>query len=302
MSDKLHLNWATGPLGGSWHKIVRGLAGLLKEQGLQVEVVAAGGKENPRLVERGECDFATTVDFVAAAARHGLPPYNHPHRRLRCIGGGWSPLPFHFVGPAGAGGSLLDALARPGARFGIPPASTFDELTFRRVLAYAGTSYEGLRARGGDVLHADYQALPCAFIEGRVDWFFGATSAPGQPVLQLAQRPGGAALLPIDAELVEHLRSGYGYSAGSVRRADYPGLTDADLPAPVMDTVFLVRSDVPDALVEQVTRVLLQQRARLPAIHASLAAYDPARSVLAAPVPLHPGARSAYAAAGIRWE
>lgn len=292
--------WATGPEGGSWHRINAGLARLLAGAGIDIEIVPAGGRENPTRVERGDCHFGTTIDVIAAAALHGRDPYDAGHPALRCLGTGWSPLPFHYAAARDDGRSLLEALRRPGARFGIPPRSTFDELTFRRVMAFAGTSYEAIAAAGGTVRHADYRQLPQDFVAGATDYVFGATSAPGEPIRQLAARPGGARLTALDDALIAQLAHAYGYGRGVVRASDYPGLAARDLPTAVMDTVFLVHRDVPEAVVHRVMTALIARRAELPAIHPSLAAFDPRNAGNATPVPLHPGAAAAFQAANDR--
>ncbi|MBL8702407.1 MAG: TAXI family TRAP transporter solute-binding subunit [Alphaproteobacteria bacterium] len=296
MTTGAALRWATGPEGGSWHRINVGIARLLAAAvpGLEIEIVAAGGRENPELVDRGDCGFGTTIDFVAADALGGRAPYDRAHPNLRSIGTGWSPLPFHFATARSDRRTLLEALRRPGARFGIPPRSTFDELTFRRVMAFAGTSYDAIAAAGGAVLHADYRRLPQAFVAGDVDYFFGATSAPGDPVRELARRPAGARLAEIDAVVIRHLAEAHGYGTGVIRGTHYPDLTTGDLATAVMDTVFLVHRDMPAELVRAITRALIAHRHELPAIHASLEAFDPRRSAAASPVPLHPGAEAAY--------
>ena len=79
---------------------------------------------------------------------------------------------------------------------------------------------------------------------------------------------------------------------------DYPDLTETDLPAPAMETAFLVHADASDDFIHRLVRVLLRHRKHLDRIHASLAAFDPTCSLATCPVPPQSGARSAYAEAG----
>ncbi|EIV96283.1 hypothetical protein [Frankia sp. QA3] len=149
-------------------------------------------------------------------------------------------------------------LSTPGGRIAVPPTSTSDELTFRRVLEYYGTSYAGLAARGVGVLHANYTDIAAAFARGEVSYLFGATAAPAAVIAEIggivaagdradggagSAAPGesrsgdetggrdgardGAAraiLLPLPDDLIAHLGRRWSYLEGVIPADYYPGM------------------------------------------------------------------------------
>jgi len=210
--------WATGPEGASWHAINLGIACLLAEKtrSINIRVVAGGGKDNPTRVQSGESQFATSIDFLSAAAYRGMPPYEKPHLKLRTVGIGWSPLPFHLVGSNKATSGLREALQSGRWRIGVPLRSTSDELTFQRILLFYGTSYDKLTASGSQVMFGNYNELTCDFANNRTDYVFGATPAPATAVTAMGDSVARGRLLPLPADLTEYQKASYGYGCGKI--------------------------------------------------------------------------------------
>jgi TRAP-type uncharacterized transport system substrate-binding protein len=68
----------------------------------------------------------------------------------------------------------------------------------------------------------------------------------------------------------------------------------------MMDSVILVHESVSDDVTYKITRTLIRNRGpRLIAIHASMGAWDPAKSVQYRGVPLASGAVRAFREAGV---
>jgi TRAP transporter TAXI family solute receptor len=166
-------------------------------------------------------------------------------------------------------------------------------LTFQRVLSFYGLSYATLAAGGSEVFHGSYTDILEAFRGGRVDHLFGATAAPADVIADIGAAGRGARLAPLPSDLVTHLASA-SYRPGVIRRGTYPSMQEADVPTVYMRTTFLTSIAVPDDVVEAVTSTLLANLGDLPAIHPSLAAFEPAAAGASLPVPLHPGAERAY--------
>jgi uncharacterized protein len=289
-------DWCTGPHGATWHLVNRGILDLLaaRRPDLRFHLTTAGGRDNPTRVDDGRSHFGTTVDFLAAAALHGREPYRGAHRRLATIGSGWLVLPFHVVVTGDGPPPTLKTLLRsPGTRLAVPPPATADELTFQRVLSFYDLSYPALAAGGSEVFHGSYTEILEAFRGGQVDHLFGATAAPADAIADIAEAGRGARLAPLPADLVAYLARA-SYRPGVIPRDTYPSMQDADVPTVYMRTTFLASIAVPDDVVEAVTSTLLASRRDLPAIHPSLAAFEPVAACTSLPVPLHPGAERAY--------
>lgn len=298
------LTWYTGPHGATWHAVDSGIGALVgngPDGTPLVEVRPGGGRENPALVGEAGADgggnpnlVGTTVDFLAAAAHCGDEPYDRPFPQLATIGAGWSTLPFHLVRSGPGPDSLADILTEPGGRLAVPPPSTSDELTFRRVLDFHGTSYLELGARGITVRHASYTDIGVAFARGEVDYLFGATAAPADVIAGIGDSPRGGVLLPLPADLIAHLGARWAYRPGVIPAGYYPGMQIEDLPTVLMRTTYVVNAAADTDAVFRVTDAMLSGRAALAALHPSMAQFDPADLCHGTPVPLHEGARRAY--------
>lgn len=295
------LRWVTGPAGGGWHSLNQAICAHIEQAvpGLKIEVVAGGGRDNPTLLQQGAAEFATSVDHLCAAASKGSDPYaGNVHTKLRCIGVGWSPLPFHVVHTRHVTPDLAAAIRSGKLRIAVPPPATSDELTFRRVLAFYGTDYGKLDAGGSLVFHGSYEAIVEAFAAGAVDYVFGATTMPAQAIDAMGLARRGGKLAPLAADLMTCLCRSFGYGQGEIPADTYPLMQEAPIRTTFMETVFLVSADVPESTVWLVTKALIASGAH-GAIHPALKQFSPATACAGVPVPLHLGAARAYREAGL---
>ena len=296
------LEWTAGAPGGGWFAVASGLARVLAEgnSGFQVNVIAGGSLDNPPRIQSGTSQLGMAVDFLAASAARGEAPFGgNPHTKLRSLGTGWyPPSVMHLLGPAGGEGGLAEAVAAPGLTIGTTPKGTSEELTLRRILAFYGSSVETIEARGGRVVTVSFADLVGAFAEGKIGYVFGAAALPAEWVTQIARGRRPARLVALPPDLVRHLAAGLGYRDAAIPVGTYPGLHAGAVPVAAIDTVILISAEVPEDVAYRVTRTLLKARGRFGAIHAGLAAFDPAKAWRDQPVPLHPGAERAYREGG----
>ncbi|WP_407565080.1 TAXI family TRAP transporter solute-binding subunit [Streptomyces sp. 184] len=296
--------WLGGNPGDGWYEMTEGLIRLLdgRDPALRLSLAAGGGRENLARIRDGAGEVGMSTDVVTAAAYNGGPPFDAPMPGLRVLGTGWSALPYNLLRAADSDavpGGLREAISGPpSGRFGAPPEDTTDELMFRAVVAHYGTSYDGIRARGGRVLLDGYDALVRALHAGEVDHVFGATTLPAPSI---AAAVGGARrleLAPLPADLVAHLARRYGCTPGVIPAGTYPGLHTGDVATCFAGTVLVVSADLADDTAYALTRLLLGALVRLPDVHPSLAAFNPNTAWRNVPAPLHPGAARAYREAG----
>jgi hypothetical protein len=295
-----NLEWTAGALGGGWYSQATGLANMITEfnSGIRIRVVPGGGVDNPRRLQQGLQQIGFGLDFLAKAAANGDEPYNGvKHDKLRAIGTGLSPTPYHFIRAEGHNLGLKDAVTSRGLRVGTPTRASSEELTFQRVLAFYGTSYDKIRAEGGRIINASYTDLVNAFKDNQIDYIFLALGLPGAAVREIEQSGRRSTLSPFPEDVVRHLQRTYGYSVSSIPAATYPRMQTQDMFALSMDTIMLVTSDLNADVAQAITRTLIQQRARFPQIHASLV-FNPQTAWKDLAVPIHPGAERAYREAG----
>jgi TRAP transporter TAXI family solute receptor len=291
------MKWLAGPQGGGWYAMAEGLTALINrdDPSLSLNVAAGGGKENPRHIQAGDGQIGMSIDFLVAAAYAGKAPYDGaPMTKINTLGAGWSPLPFHLLRAASANPDFKAAITGRGFRIAIPPKDTSDELTFQRVLAFYGTSYDRIASDGGSVVHGNYDQIAAAIKDGKVDYLFGATTKPANVIRDIGNGSREVALTPMPADLMTSLAKTYGYGRGIIPRGTYPKLQTSDVETTFMETIFMISADVPEEDAYKVTKAFLNHRGELASINASLANFDPAKAWQNLPVPLHPGAARAY--------
>lgn len=211
-ADAQTLRWATGPDGGGWYALNQAICSFIEQAvpHLKIELLAGGGRDNPTLVQHGVVEFGTSVDYLCAAASKGDEPYaGEVHDKLRCIGVGWSPLPFHVVHADNVGTDLVAAIKSGKLRIAVPPPTTSDELTFRRVLAFFGSDYHRLDKGGSVIFHGSYDSIVGALASGVVDHAFGATTMPAEAIAAMGRGPRRGKLSPLPADLIASLSASF---------------------------------------------------------------------------------------------
>ncbi|MCC7283573.1 MAG: TAXI family TRAP transporter solute-binding subunit, partial [Acetobacteraceae bacterium] len=220
------------------------------------------------------------------------------HDKLRSLGGGWAPAQFHVFAPKEGPDDLRAILSQPRLRVGTTPRATSEELTLRRALAFYNNSEEKIRAAGGTFAPLEYSEIVGAFSDSRIDLVWGAASVPSAMATEISTGRRAAKLLAFPEDLQEHLQKSFGYGRDVIPASAYPTLQTGPLGVTAMEAIIMANADVADDTIYRMTRALIAQRARFPAIHAMLANFDPAKHWRDQPVPLHPGAERAYREGG----
>jgi uncharacterized protein len=272
----MQLLWLSGPRGASWLQVDTALAELIEPDllGPTIRVVPGGGAANLAKLAAGEADLATSVTHLAAAAVRGDSPFGPtPMDNLRTLGQGLLRIPFHVVHAGDARTSdLSEALATPGLRIGVPPPSTSDELTFRRVLELSDSCYDRISSNGGVVIHGDYEVLADHFVAAEIDCFFGATAPPSTSVERMASGARKARLLPLGNVVAQGLLAA-GFSAGTIPVDTYPEMQAHDISTVQMSSILLTTRALPERIAAAITASLLARADAVRRVHPSLAAF-----------------------------
>lgn len=294
MNSTRTVTWLAGNPGDGWYEMTAAWVNLLGDGELRLQLAAGGGEENLTSVAAGRGELGMSIDIVAAAAYNGGTPFTEPLRSLRCLGTGWSPLPYNLLVATDTPLDLEQAIKSRRIRIGAPPEDTTDELMFQRVLSYYGVTSADVNAGGGRVLLADYHDLVDALEDGAIDAVFGATTMPAPSIARADAADRPIALSSLPADLVAHLSRRCGCRLGVIPAGTYPKLQDANIHTCFADTVIVVAAETEDDLVYAITRRILENIDRLPDLHPSLAAFNPYTAWRNVPTPMHPAAAHAY--------
>jgi TRAP transporter TAXI family solute receptor len=295
--------WVAGSVGGGWYTMAAGLSSLIAEENpeLRIRVVPGGGLANSTRVNNNQSAMGWGIDAFTAAAARGEDPYSQKHERLRSLGTGYSPTEHNLLRRADGGPEgMREILTQRGVRLACPQRSSTDEMTLQRILRFLGTSPDAIRNNGGRYLNGSYADIAAAFADGQVDYLYCALAKPAAILTEIGQGRRPARLVGFPDDVRKHLIDTYAYAEGVLPAGTYPALQNADLMVTTMDSVILVHDTLPEEVAYRVTRTLIRNRGgRLTAIHASMGAWDPAKSWRYDGVPLHPGAARAFREAGV---
>jgi TRAP transporter TAXI family solute receptor len=270
---------ATGSPTAVYHAFGRSLAGILDRElpGVQASVVVtAASAQNVRLVGSGQAELGFTQADV-------LPPRAPEHPTVLAVARVYDDL-LHLV--TTAGGPVRTLADLHGRRVSLGADGSGTEITATRLLQVAHLDGDQVRQE-----HLGLDESMAALRAGRIDAFF---FSGGLPVSGLAELGGSMAVRMVDlGEWTEPLRRRYGqvYVTRDIPRTMY----GTDPVSTVANPNYLiVRADLPEALVREVTRLLMERRAELAAAHPAAGRMSPRAAIVTTPLPLHPGAADWY--------
>jgi uncharacterized protein len=280
--EAVEIRIATGSPTAVYYAFGQSLATILNRElpGVRASVViTAASAENVRLVSTGAAELGFTQADVLPTSPTQSPSVDAVARVYDDQ--------LHLVttdgGPVRTVGDLR------GRRVSVGAAGSGTEITATRLLEVARL--------GGDAVRRERLGLDdsvTALRSGRIDAFF---FSGGLPVRGIGELAGRSATRIVDlGEWTEPLRARYGqvYVSRDIPRSVYgmnPVTTVAD------PNYLIVRADLPEPLVRDVTRLLMERRAELGAAHPAAGRMSPRSAIATAPLPLHPGAAAWYRAA-----
>ncbi|TNH30100.1 TAXI family TRAP transporter solute-binding subunit [Micromonospora orduensis] len=281
-NEPLRIRIATGSPTAVYYAFGQSLATILNREMPDVRanvVVTAASAENVRLVGSGAAELGfTQADVLPRASAKDSP--------VDAIARVYDDQ-LHLV--TTGGGPVRTVADLRGRRVSVGAPGSGTEITATRLLEVARL--------GGDQVRRERLGLDdsvAALRAGRIDAFFFSGGLPVRGIEELAWR-SATRIVDLSA-LTEPLRSRYGpaYVSRDIPRSVYgmdPVTTVAD------PNYLIVRANLPERVVREVTRLLMERRAELGAAHPAAGRMSPRSAIVTAPLSLHPGAAQWYRAA-----
>nr|WP_236646760.1 TAXI family TRAP transporter solute-binding subunit [Micromonospora acroterricola] len=281
-AEPVPIRIATGSPTAVYYAFGQSLAAILNRElpGVRASVViTAASAENVRLVGSGAAELGFTQADVLPTTTTDGPTVDAVARVYDDQ--------LHLV--TTGGGPVRTVADLRGRRVSVGAPGSGTEITATRLLEVARL--------GGDEVRRERLGLDdsvLALRAGRIDAFFFSGGLPVRGIEQLA---GRSATRIVDlGEWTEPLRARYGqvYVSRDIPRSVYgvdPVTTVAN------PNYLVVRADLPERLVRDVTRLLMERRAELGAAHPAAGRMSPRSAIATAPLSLHPGAAAWYRAA-----
>lgn len=286
------LRFVTSNTGGTFYPIGVALSQVLSDNGIAASAEPGGGNSNPIAVSQGQAELGFTFAPTFAMAMNGEEPFPAPITNIRAIG--YTHLNTTMIAVTEESG-IVEIPGLAGQPFATQGLSAASSTFFRIVLDAYGLTEDDLDivVRGGPAQGAN-------MVRDRNAIGFQATSGVPSGTFTEAFQSVPMRLLPIDDAAFARINEAYPtFTRATIPAGTYAGM-EADVPSMTTGAVIVVRDDMDEDLVYQITRVLAENTERLSGMHGALRPLTPALMASVAGIPLHPGAERYYTEAGLR--
>jgi TRAP transporter TAXI family solute receptor len=286
--------------GGSFYSAGVTFAKLIDENkaaGLTTEIIPRGGAfGNPTAVNKGVAQFGFTTSNTTAWARDGLAEVYKGVKadKIRTVTGSMQNAYTMIIArkayvESSGLKTLDDMLKAPKLpRIGMKPTGSQVPIIADMVFKTMGTSLADLRAKGA-ITQASSGQITGMIADGRLDIYIENAPA-GQATVTEMTLTNDMVFIPLGEKTLTALAK-EGLPTGVMPKNTFKGQT-ADYQNPVSATVFITSSDVPEKVVYDVLKTLVDNRSYIVAQQAAFKMWDPAAGCqpVNAVLALHPGA------------
>jgi len=295
-SSNQEISIASAGNGGTWYWIGAGMADVITKYCDGVTATneqTSGGTEDVRLVDGQKADIGFSMTDQIVFAAEGSDPFKKEYSNLRALFSGHENYNVFLTLPDRGINSLYD-LKGSNARISLGPAGT----------SAAPHAEAVLKAHGID-LDKDVKMLYLSFseqIEGLKDGTLDVAriggGIPTASIVELTTTNDVVFLNP-DLDVLNELQKDHGYwGMRAIPAGTYKG-QDEDYYSPTDKTIAFVDESMPEELVYEITKAIMEHTDELAEVHPAGAEWDLADAIEGIEIPFHPGAIKYYKEKGI---
>jgi TRAP transporter TAXI family solute receptor len=294
----VRLSIATGSIGGIYHLIGNGMAGLLSKYIPYAEataVVTEGSVDNCLLVSGEKADLALIMADTGWDAYQGKGKTFKKKIPLRALAVLY-PNNMHVVTIEGKG--IEDVTDLKGKRISTGAPESGTEVMALRILKAFGLDPEEEITRDKLLLMESTGALQ----DKKIDAFFWVGGLPTAAIIDLSTTPGMKIKLVGHEEAVPKMREKYGpiYVKGVIPAKTYPG-QEVDVPIAVVWNLLVCHENMKEDVAYDIVKTIFDHRSEL------ITGHGEARHILletqaagGSPIPFHPGAFRYFTEKGLK--
>ncbi|WP_339419412.1 MULTISPECIES: TAXI family TRAP transporter solute-binding subunit [unclassified Pseudomonas] len=287
------INILTGGTSGVYYPIGVGLSQIYNEgiPGVKTSVQATKASvENLNLLQSGRGELALALGDSVADAKNGVEEagFNTPLTKLRAIAGAY-PNYIQIVASKESGIKTLADLKGKTISVGAPKSGT--ELNARAIFKAAGLTYADM----GKVQYLPF-AESVELIKNRQLDATLQSSGLGMAAIRDLSSVMPLNYVAIPPEVVAKIGNA-AYHSAVIPANTYDGQPDA-VPTAAITNILVTRSDVPDELAYQMTKLLFENLPRLGNAHSAAKDITLENATKNLPIALHPGAERYYTEKG----
>lgn len=288
------LSITTGPIGGSWYPIGGAVASVVgKHTSYTVDVTVGGGITNIERVHKGDADIGMGN---ACSVVDAYNAQNYPFESFRRTNLAnmltFTSTALQIAVRKGSGVKTIPDLK--GKKFAAGKKSYTQRILFTHLLKAYGMTFKDL----GEEFRGGFSDSSIMVKDNHVAGMLVLTLVPAPVYTELSiSTPIDILSIPEDM-LKKVLAYNGGYIPKLIPANTYKGV---DHPAKSFGTMgsFIVRRDLPEKVVYDMTKALIENLQELGEVHASLKGLTPEFGVTNIGIPFHPGAEKYYKEKGL---
>jgi hypothetical protein len=290
------LAFATGSIGGTWYPLAAKMAAIITEElKYPTFVEPGGGTANAIGVQNNMYQLAITYSFTVDWAYNGTEGTEfegNPHTNLRSVAALYPQIHYGIVWADSGIETVKDIV---GKRYSPGPRGFGGETINRMILDYYGITYDDF-SRVEFVGSGDAASL---MKDRHIDCMMHASAIPWALIEELALLGPGIDLIDMDEDLLKYLNEqNQGIFPYSIPAGFYRGMKK-DRTTAAFAQIIAVHKDVPEEVVYNITKTLLNSREALIEVTKSAEAFTAQNAPKGTGVMLHPGAERYYREIGV---
>ena len=292
---------STGTTGGTFYPVGVALSTLVSAEETDnfslTAISSAGSMENLKLLRDNQAQFALILGIFAAWAYDGSGPVSRPQENLRSISAMW-PNVEHFVlrSDLVTRGTMQDLNNLQGERYSIGMRNSGAEYTGFYIFDALGIDW----AKELSIAYIGYGPSANALQDGNIA---GMNVPAGPPVTAITRAYAllgdDMTILSFSEEEIALINSNFPlWESYELAPGTYPNQKESIITA-ASPNVLVVRADVSEEIVYEMTRLLWENLAILQEIHSATRSMALESSLSGIPLPLHAGALRYYEEQGV---
>lgn len=283
------LSIATGGTGGVYYPMGGGLAEIINGhvEGYSATAEVTGASvENMGLIATGDADIAFALADTVQQAYNGTGRFEGQQMpMLRGLAVSYANM-VHIVALEGSGITSLADLRGKRVSVGAPGSGT--EVNADAILQANGITYDDI-----DEQRLNFNETADALANGDIDAGILSVGAPTSSIMNLATT-NDIVLIPLsEAEMAAAQGVDPVFAMTTLPGGTYEGVTE-DIAVLGVPNVLVVSEEMSDDLAYAITRAMFEQIEALRAVHPAANETSVEFTMVATPIPLHPGAIRYY--------
>lgn len=293
-ATKSNLILATGGTGGSYYPYGGAMAQIFntKIENMNVTAQATGASaENLRLVGKGEAELAIVQNDVMDYAYNGTESFKGEKiEGFRTIATLYPEVIQVIVSPESGINTIADM---KGKRISVGAAGSGVESNAKQILEAYGLTFDDIKAS-----HLSFNESANAYKDKQIDGFFVTSGVPNAAV-QDVNALQKIKVISFDDASIDKLTKKYSfYTPFTITKDTYSGM-EADAKTVAVKATLIVKKDLGDDVVYNITKALFENQKELAEAHAKGKELNIQDAVKGVSVPFHPGAEKYFKEKGV---